>query len=278
MRTSLKTETNIETVYFPANLTLTIDESEAFVPRLGKVKGTGRYRTSFYHDYCWGMIAKSGKAEVRGQGLCQVLEKNDLLLLRPSQLMEFHEFAEDPFDYQWFDLHGFGIEKALSRSGVPYKGVIFYPAGGRDLLPILDDIVNRYDNDDGSAIYPIYAAWRIIEQFASRNMVQEVEQDPAIAIHRILEEGFRYRITIEEIASKLNMARSTVFKKFKAHYGISPKQYIDDLKVKYAKDLLRQTTMSIGEVSFSSGFESVQHFYLMFKRRTGKTPASFRKN
>jgi AraC-like DNA-binding protein len=59
---------------------------------------------------------------------------------------------------------------------------------------------------------------------------------------------------------------------FKYFYGTSPINYINNLKLTYAQELLSSGLYTVTEVAFSSGFQDVCHFSRVFKKATGKTP------
>ena len=63
---------------------------------------------------------------------------------------------------------------------------------------------------------------------------------------------------------------------FKKYYGQTPKQYLIEKRVEQAKKLLKQG-MAVRDVCFEVGFESPCSFSTLFKKRTGCSPAEYRK-
>lgn len=59
---------------------------------------------------------------------------------------------------------------------------------------------------------------------------------------------------------------------FKKHLGITPTEYINRLKLNYAKLLLISTDMPIIEAAFEAGFDNLSHFYHLFKDMYGISP------
>jgi len=64
---------------------------------------------------------------------------------------------------------------------------------------------------------------------------------------------------------------------FKQVYSITPHQYIIDLKLRKAKELLETTSLTISEICRNIGFESVFSFSILFKGRFGQPPSTLRK-
>lgn len=63
---------------------------------------------------------------------------------------------------------------------------------------------------------------------------------------------------------------------FRQYLGMTPTAYINNLKLRYAKNLLTTTELSIIDISMESGFENLSHFYHLFKKSYHLTPLEFR--
>ena len=66
---------------------------------------------------------------------------------------------------------------------------------------------------------------------------------------------------------------SLILKKYR---GKSFQQYVIEIRMKYAKQLLEQTTLSVKQVAQQIGYENVSHFYHLFEKYYGKTPREIR--
>ena len=65
---------------------------------------------------------------------------------------------------------------------------------------------------------------------------------------------------------------------FKQYTGKTIVSYLNDLKLIRAKELLRNTDYTIGEIAVDLNYESVSSLNHNFKRFTGLTPTEFRKS
>ena len=81
---------------------------------------------------------------------------------------------------------------------------------------------------------------------------------------------------IEGFAAEQNIGYSYFRRMFKNYTGLSPRQYCLQLKMMRAKELLLSTNLSVKEISYELGFESIHYFSRMFKQKTGKSPVEFR--
>jgi hypothetical protein len=80
----------------------------------------------------------------------------------------------------------------------------------------------------------------------------------------------------EELAMKLNISYSWFRKVFKDYTGYAPAKYFQELKLRKAKQLLVGTSHSVKEISFMLDYKSTEHFFSLFKKRTGFTPLEYR--
>jgi len=93
----------------------------------------------------------------------------------------------------------------------------------------------------------------------------------------LLERDFDTRVSLEDIASELNISYVWFRTYFKKHTGFSPYDYLLNIRINHARLLLQNSVLSVKEISQSSGFESQQQFSKTFKKKTGLTPLQFRK-
>ena len=66
-------------------------------------------------------------------------------------------------------------------------------------------------------------------------------------------------------------------KLFLKRFGISPKQYVIEIRLENAKRLLAEGELSIAQISESCGFSNQYHFSRLFKEREGMTPTEYRR-
>lgn len=83
-------------------------------------------------------------------------------------------------------------------------------------------------------------------------------------------------LDINFICSSIGMSRASFYNKLKSVTDISANDYINKVRLEYAKSLIISTNMSFIEISFKSGFTSSNYFSRLFKQYTGMTPTQFR--
>lgn len=83
-------------------------------------------------------------------------------------------------------------------------------------------------------------------------------------------------LRVPQLAHLCAMSESTFRREFANFTGISPKKYINEEKIKKAKQMLLSSEFSINEICSVLGFYDNAHFSRVFKEITGKTPIEYR--
>lgn len=94
-------------------------------------------------------------------------------------------------------------------------------------------------------------------------------------VKRYLDENFTERIGLEELCFLFGTNRSTLTKEFKATYSSTIFDYINSLRIEYAKRLLSEGERSLTEISELLNLSSVHYLTALFKKRTGISPTEY---
>ena len=106
----------------------------------------------------------------------------------------------------------------------------------------------------------------------SSRLVQKMEK---LLIY--LNENFTESIPLEVAAEKLKMSVCHFSRMFKKMNGISYVSYINNLRVEYAAELLKDNSSTVIDIALNCGFNNVRTFNRVFKTITGYTPVQFSK-
>lgn len=89
--------------------------------------------------------------------------------------------------------------------------------------------------------------------------------------------NFNHNVLLEDISTYCCLSVNHLLRTFKEAYGISPYQYLMQLRINRAKHLLKTTDYPLSEVVGLVGFENTSSFIRLFKHATQMTPSKFRK-
>jgi two-component system, response regulator YesN len=92
-----------------------------------------------------------------------------------------------------------------------------------------------------------------------------------------IDEHFAEAITLEEAAEHVGLSPYYFSKLFKDRFGITFIDYITEIRMKRAKELMENPDVSVKEVCYTVGYKDPNYFSRVFKKYTGLTPSEYRK-
>ena len=97
-----------------------------------------------------------------------------------------------------------------------------------------------------------------------------------LQIQAWLQQHYNEPLNIEQLAKQFDLSTRSLNRRFKDASQQTPKQYIQQLRIDAAKELLRQTNLTIGDISGHVGYLDVSYFSEIFKKEIGYTPKAYR--
>ncbi|MCH2175425.1 MAG: AraC family transcriptional regulator [Lentisphaeria bacterium] len=94
---------------------------------------------------------------------------------------------------------------------------------------------------------------------------------------QFMKKHFHTNVTIEDIAEVSGLKLTQFRVRFKEETGMSPLSFLNQVRINYAKELLKNSSQSITDIAFACGFQTSQYFATVFKRIIGISPLVFRK-
>lgn len=84
-------------------------------------------------------------------------------------------------------------------------------------------------------------------------------------------------LSLDIIANKMSISKFHLSREFTRYMGTSINQYIISCRITHAKELLRESSLSVEEIAHNIGLNYTSHFIQLFKKREGVTPLEYRK-
>jgi AraC-like DNA-binding protein len=82
---------------------------------------------------------------------------------------------------------------------------------------------------------------------------------------------------MEDIASRLNMGYTWFRRMFRQYTGITPLQYLLQLRIQLACEMLLSERKTVKEIAFELNFETPFYFSRLFKEKTGFSPMEYKR-
>ncbi len=119
----------------------------------------------------------------------------------------------------------------------------------------------------------------LLEQLCKRIEEQKPQQsDTALSfITTYIKEHLAEEIYLDAIAQKLKMSSGYLSVYFKEKTGQNFIDYLNEMRIEQAKQLLEHTDSKVREIAVECGYQNINSFNRMFKKFTGTTPGEYRK-
>jgi AraC-like DNA-binding protein len=238
-------------------------------------------------DYHWNNQERSGRNFIfqytwTGQGFLQRDQQpvpcpaGHALMMMEGDATRYY-FAEgdpEPWVFAWINFSG---AEALGQRLISHYGDVcpFHPEG--ETISILK-ILTRLYRDKG--FQDRYHASDLLSRFLSalaRELSAGRQTRPIIhQVRDYLQDHHRRAANIKEVAARFDLSREHLARLFLATFHQPPGQFLRDLRLQTARQLLLTTRLPIHEVASQSGFSSPTHFCRMFRKMSGLTPEEFR--
>ena len=105
---------------------------------------------------------------------------------------------------------------------------------------------------------------------------KEIQRSFTGIVIQYIEENYRKRITVSEIAERLHVSAAHLSRTFKNETGFTIKWCITTIRMSHAQELLIHTETPVNKIAESVGYDDMRAFYKMFSKQFGITPTELR--
>lgn len=133
------------------------------------------------------------------------------------------------------------------------------------------EIANHVERHFSHEIRRAYEASGFFEKEHNLHPDEDITQ-----IQIWLQDNYHRDIVMAQLAEKFGMSTRTLNRRFKDAVGISPLDFLQEVRVNIAKDLLKTSNLSISEIVDKVGYQDVGFFTALFKKHLATTPMAYR--
>lgn len=246
-----------------------------------------------WHEFAEIIYVIEGYVDQKINGIAYKMEKGDMAFING---MDFHSLYFYP-----------GVSSKLLVIQIPpsflslfYRGAISFRITSNYFKYSAEDTVSTEINEcmglmieelmekkDAYTYYMTSYLYKLLGIISRNSEVKSRDADEFIHQKLLLEKmapaleyihkNFKNQISVKEISSHLGMCGQYFCKCFKKATKYTFTNYLNEIRILHAQDMLLTTDMNITEIAFSSGFSSTSYFNRTFKRISGINPLQFRR-
>lgn len=151
---------------------------------------------------------------------------------------------------------------------------VFQVTDGEKYKRLFDKALSlKYENDIGSTYRITAVVYEILAELTrDTGLAANPKDSRVIETAEYMRQNFwNTQLSIDHLAMRACVSPAYFRREFRRLYGTSPKEYLDTLRIQYAKSLLETDYFSQKEISARCGFSDVGYFRTVFKRKMGKS-------
>lgn len=204
-----------------------------------------------------------------------------VMLLFPGEWHTYHPDKETGWSEMWVGFRGpvadtvlrsqhFQPSEPLYRIGISETVIGLY----REILSHADKQKPGYQQMIAGIIQHIIG--HVHYKYHNKAYADNPVVDKINKARLMMRDDLAGNMNVEAIAASLGMGYTWFRRVFKEYTGISPARYRTQLRMARAKELLTSSDLSVSEIAFDLGFESISQFSTFFSKHEGSSPSVFR--
>lgn len=226
-----------------------------------------------------------GCSYVKIKGETFIANQGDIIIYRPNEIQDYLLLAKDAPRTYWIHFSGEHCEKLFEDFSIKDINII-KSVHNRDIEYLIAAICKYFNLKANN--YPIICSGLLTTVLAlidnsshnndSSNQRSNSRNEAIISelISR-MKLFHNLEISISDCAKICKMSVSHFTRVFKEITGKAPQQYMIEIRIDRAKELLAFTNKNIAEIAEATGFKDQNYFSRIFKKNAGLTPSEYRK-
>lgn len=232
-------------------------------------------RTNFKYYVFEYIIA--GKGVLRIEQKRYTPETGDVYIIPAYTEHAYYSDDQSPWDKIWFNVGGPLIQSLLSNYGV--QDIVLFKHVPQKIKDLFTEGIAALQKAPVDCLKLVpHIMLNIIMELAihHRNMEEKISPAAAEIRELLIRNISNPDFSIADMERQVHYSRSQILRIFEQHFKEPPYQYLLNLRIEYAKHLLKDPQRMIKDIGLSLGFMEPFYFSRLFKRKTGLSPMEYR--
>ncbi|WP_373232572.1 helix-turn-helix domain-containing protein [Cohnella sp.] len=209
--------------------------------------------------------------------------------LRPRQAflidcMEYQYYTTDPdqpWELLWVHFNGHGVTRYYEAYETAETPVVTLPPDSqtpsmlRELILLQQERTVRSELISNKLLVGLLTDILLAAPEIGTSLADAPEH--VRSAMKEMEQRYQDKITLDQLAALASVNKYHLAKEFKRYSGFSPNEFLINVRMSRAKELLKYSDLPVSQIAMEVGIDNVSHFIRLFKDRIDTTPLSFRK-
>ena len=203
-------------------------------------------------------------------------------MIFPNQITTYVADRQLPWEYVWLEFDGLRVKSLLDTIGLSLDKPVYHARNKNLREDMANEMLYISRHKDESPFHLIGHLYLFLDYLLRSAADEQLEHGSKLRefyIHEALtyiEHNFQNEITIEDIAGVCGLNRTYFGKIFKEALGKTPQEFLLNYRMLKAAELLKLTSLSIGDIGLAVGYANQMHFSRAFKNNYGISPREWR--
>ncbi len=210
------------------------------------------------------------------------LEAGQGFLISPGQINTYCADREEPWKYVWLEFDGIQAAGYLDAAGLGAAQPIYRSGSAAASEELRDTMLYIASHPKASMLHQIGHLCLFLDALIQSSSTRRDTQESQLRDFYIqeavtfMEQNYQREISVEEIADVCKLNRSYFSKLFKQCKGCPPQEFLIRLRLSKAAEMMKTTSLSIGDIAAACGYPNPLHFSRSFKQHYGVPPREWR--
>lgn len=203
---------------------------------------------------------------------------HDTFLAYPDTTIEYVADNNNPFEYYWVGFNGIDAKLLLEQTDFSPQTPVISTKYSTELKDLLLQIYVNRGTRPHEQIKMTAHLYNFLAFLVEHAMQSEGSPEPSDYLQSAINYitcNYSRGITVDEIARRVGVSRSGLYRAFMRFLDTSPVQYLSDYRIRQACNLLKRTDLTIETVAYSVGYGDPLYFSRIFKKKLGISPRKY---
>lgn len=210
--------------------------------------------------------------------------KGDCFVIFPGENIYFEADQIDPYTAAHLALNGSKVIEYMKNAGFSTENPLRHLHDISQYEKYIDEILKRSQltlaNSMKRNAYAVFFISDLLEDYKTYSLAGS-SYDYTTSIYvkyttDYLSAHYQEEVKIGKLADALGISRNYLSICFKNEIGVSPHDYLTNLRIDHASHLLKNTSLSVAAIASEVGYEDTFAFSRIFKKKVGISPRQYR--